>query len=39
VTIGENAMVGANSTVTHDVPPHSLVVGSPARVVRARPKR
>jgi acetyltransferase-like isoleucine patch superfamily enzyme len=39
VTIGENAMVGANSTVTHDVPPDSLAVGTPARVVGARPKR
>jgi UDP-2-acetamido-3-amino-2,3-dideoxy-glucuronate N-acetyltransferase len=33
VTIGEGAMVGAGSTVTRDVPPHVLVVGTPARVV------
>jgi UDP-2-acetamido-3-amino-2,3-dideoxy-glucuronate N-acetyltransferase len=33
VTIGEGAMVGAASIVTHDVPPHVLVVGSPARIV------
>jgi acetyltransferase-like isoleucine patch superfamily enzyme len=39
VTIGESALVGANSTVTHDVPPDTLVVGSPARVVGPRPKR
>ena len=39
VTIGENALIGANSTVTHDIPPESLAVGSPARVVGARPKR
>jgi acetyltransferase-like isoleucine patch superfamily enzyme len=38
VTIGENVLVGANSTVTHDIPPNSLAVGSPARVVGARPK-
>ncbi len=33
VTLGPYSMVGAGSTVTHDVPPHALVVGSPARVV------
>ena len=32
VTIGEMAIVGANSVVTHDVPPRSIVAGSPARV-------
>jgi acetyltransferase-like isoleucine patch superfamily enzyme len=34
VTVGECAMVGGGSVVTRDVPDHSLVVGSPARVVR-----
>jgi acetyltransferase-like isoleucine patch superfamily enzyme len=34
VTIGRQACVGAGSVVTADVPPHSLAVGSPARVVR-----
>jgi len=38
VTIGEGAMVGAGATVTHDVPPDSLVVGNPARLVGPRPK-
>jgi len=33
VTIGEAAMVGAGSTITRDVPDHSLVLGSPGRVV------
>jgi acetyltransferase-like isoleucine patch superfamily enzyme len=37
VTIGEGAMVGAGATVTHDVPPDSLVVGNPARLVGPRP--
>ena len=33
LTIGEYAMVAAGSVVTHDVPDHTLVVGSPARPV------
>jgi UDP-2-acetamido-3-amino-2,3-dideoxy-glucuronate N-acetyltransferase len=33
VTLGPYCMVAAGSTVTHDVPPHALVIGSPARVV------
>jgi maltose O-acetyltransferase len=34
VTIGTEAVVGAASVVTKDVPPRTLVVGNPARVVR-----
>lgn len=34
VTIGENAIVGAGSVVTRDVPDDAIVVGNPARVVR-----
>ena len=33
ITIGEYAMVGAGAVVTKDVPPHGLVIGSPARLV------
>ncbi|MHB1295069.1 MAG: acyltransferase [Anaerolineae bacterium] len=33
ITIGEYALVGAGSTVTRDVPPYALVIGSPARVI------
>jgi acetyltransferase-like isoleucine patch superfamily enzyme len=35
VEIGEEAFVGAGAVVTKDVPPRMLVVGSPARVLRA----
>ena len=35
VTIGEGSVVAANSTVTKDVPPHSLVGGSPAKVLKS----
>jgi len=35
ITIGEYALVGAGSVVTHDVPPHAIVIGSPARVRRS----
>ncbi len=34
VTIGENAIVGAGSLVTKDVPSNSIVAGNPARVLR-----
>lgn len=36
VTIGDGAIVGVNSLVTEDVPAYSIVVGSPARVIRYR---
>jgi len=34
VTVGENALVGAGSVVTKSVPPNTIVVGNPARVLR-----
>ncbi len=34
VTIGENAIVGAGSMVTKDVPPNAIVAGNPARMFR-----
>jgi acetyltransferase-like isoleucine patch superfamily enzyme len=34
LSIGENAIVGAGSVVTKDVPPNSVVAGNPAKVLR-----
>ena len=37
VTIGEGAVIGAGSVVTKDVPPFSISVGNPARVIKTLP--
>ena len=34
VTIGENAVIGAGSVVTHDIPDDAIVAGNPARLMR-----
>ena len=34
VTIGENSIVAANSTVTKDVPANMIVAGSPAKIIK-----
>jgi acetyltransferase-like isoleucine patch superfamily enzyme len=34
VTIGECSIIGAGSVVTHDVPDYSIVMGSPAKVIK-----
>lgn len=34
VTIGENAVVGAGSVVTHDVESNTIVAGNPAKLIR-----
>ena len=34
VTIGECAVIGAGSVVTHDVPPYMVAVGNPARIIK-----
>jgi len=39
VTIGENAIVGAGSVVTKDVPANTIVAGNPAKVLRQIPPR
>lgn len=34
VTIGEGAMIGAGSVVTKDIPPWTIAVGNPAKVIK-----
>ena len=34
VKIGDNSVIGAGSTVVEDIPPYSVAVGNPARVVK-----
>jgi acetyltransferase-like isoleucine patch superfamily enzyme len=34
VTVGENAIVGAGSVVTRDIPANAIVAGNPARILR-----
>jgi sugar O-acyltransferase (sialic acid O-acetyltransferase NeuD family) len=39
IRIGEGSIIGAGSVVTKDVPPHSLVVGVPGKVVKSLRKK
>lgn len=39
IKIGDNVKIGANSVVTKDVPPNSVVVGVPGRIVARNGKR
>lgn len=36
VVVGHGSVIGANSVVTRDLPPYSVAVGAPARVVKSR---
>ncbi|HEU5395915.1 MAG TPA: acyltransferase [Verrucomicrobiae bacterium] len=35
ITVGENALIGAGSVVTKDVPPNTIVAGNPARIINS----
>jgi len=37
-TIGDGSVIGANSLVSGDIPPYSLAVGTPAKVIRSAPQ-
>ena len=36
VNVGDGCIIGANSVVASDIPPYSIVVGNPARVIKKR---
>lgn len=36
VTVGNGAVVGANSFVNRDIPPYAVVAGSPAKIIKYR---
>ena len=36
INVGDGAIIGLDSTVTHDIPPYTVAVGNPARVIRSR---
>lgn len=37
VTIGDGSIIAANSVITKDVPPYSVVAGSPAKIIKFQP--
>jgi acetyltransferase-like isoleucine patch superfamily enzyme len=38
VSVGDNAIIGASSVVTRDIPANAVAAGTPARVIRMRPE-
>lgn len=39
VTLGDGAIIGANSLVTQSIPPYTIAIGMPARVVKTVPEK
>lgn len=39
VTVGDNAVVGAASVVTKDVPPDTILAGNPAKLIKTIPHK
>lgn len=39
VTVGRGAIIGANSVVTHDIPPYTTAVGAPAHILQEKNDR
>lgn len=37
ITIGDDTAIGANAVVLDDVPPNSIAIGIPARIIPRRP--
>ena len=36
ISVGNGSIIGSNAVVTRDVPPYSIAVGVPARVIKQR---
>lgn len=36
ITVGDNAIIGANAVVIHDVPANAVVAGVPAKIIKMR---
>lgn len=36
INISDDVVIGANAVVTKDVPPHSMVAGVPAKIIKTR---
>jgi len=36
ITIGEGSVIGAGAVVAKDIPPYSIAIGNPVKVIRNR---
>ena len=39
VTIGDNAVIGAGSVITKDVPANAIAVGNPCRIIKKQMRK